>query len=163
MVSRRWSRIPFKHLQPSHARYAKFLERVGVLTRPAIGGSWYVAFQGLSGEYAFMVSAGVKSLAFVPAFYSSAVSLVRGNGGSAAEAAEVSIHFSFCYSRAFGPGDTVHVHLPGFFIGGLVDLRGFALFAGFSSSIGVAEPPGQRSLRCCFHLCADTIHQCACG
>ena len=65
-----------------------------------------------------MVSAGVKSLAFVPAFYSSAVSLVRGNGGSAAEAAEVSIHFSFCYSRAFGPGDTVHVHLPGFFIGG---------------------------------------------
>ena len=36
-----------------------------------------------------------------------------------------------------------------------------ALFAGFSSSIGVAEPPGQRSLRCCFNAwCQYSGHGC---
>jgi hypothetical protein len=147
IVSRAWCRGPVKAStrrdsregRGSDARYGRFVGRIGTLTRPAVGGSWYASFEGLPGEYAFSVSGGVTALALVPAFYSSAVSMVsfssssssvtaassskKGDadepklGGRQRVGAEMRLHVSFAFSRAFGPGDTVSVHLPGFSIG----------------------------------------------
>ena len=157
IVSRAWCRGPFqasvhgasRGTGVSEARYARFVGRIGTLTRPAVGGSWYVSFEGLPGEYAFPVSGGVTALAFVPAFYSSVVSTlsfststpgpgVSSSNGDASEpmpsgrqrvGAGMRLHVSFAFSRAFGPGDTVSVHLPGFSIGARVDEEEAALAA----------------------------------
>lgn len=143
IVSRAWCRGPVKgstrrdsrEARGSDARYGRFVGRIGTLTRPAVGGSWYASFEGLPGEYAFAVSGGVTALALVPAFYSSAVSMVSSSSATAASSSKkgdadephlggrqrvgagMRLHVSFAFSRAFGPGDTVSVHLPGFSIG----------------------------------------------
>ena len=50
VVSRAWCRAPTGRARTDSSarreeRYARFLGRVGVLSRPALGGSWYVRFQ----------------------------------------------------------------------------------------------------------------------
>ena len=138
VVSRAWCRATFDAASSQgipgqeRGRYAKFVGKVGVLTRPAVGGAWYVSFQGLSGEYAFSVSGGVRALSYVPAFYSSAVCLRRHPVSSSVadtqlagmtehptrgEQEQVSLHLSFSLSKALGPGDTVKITLPGFSLG----------------------------------------------
>jgi len=75
-------------------------------------------WQGLSGEHAFSVSGGIKSLSFVPAFYSSSVSILglppappsacsielQDEMVTQVESEQVALTVSFSFSRALGPG-----------------------------------------------------------
>ena len=75
-------------------------------------------WQGLSGEHAFSISGGIKSLSFVPAFYSSSVSIlglppappsayniaVQDEMVTQVESEQVALTVSFSFSRALGPG-----------------------------------------------------------
>ena len=136
IVSSAWCRATCKlPRSEQQGRYAKFVGQVGVLTRPAVGGAWYVSFPGLSGEYAFSVSGGVRALSFVPAFYSSAVTarpcpasrrpaspfatgaLPLSEDEQCDKQEQFILHVSFTFSKPFGPGDAVKIVLPGFSIG----------------------------------------------